>query len=419
MNVTVIDHIGQLVTNCADPNDPDAPIGATGELHVIDDAAVVASNGRIVWAGPRGSRPTPESLNVDGEPEIVDVGGRALLPGFVDSHSHVVFGGDRGLEFEARMAGRPYDGGGILDTVDATRQASGESLAVRTLTLIREARAQGTTTMEIKSGYGLAVRDELKLLNVAAQFTDEVTFLGGHVVPAEYRGGDGCLGDRDDYVRLVAGEMMDAVAKQGKARWADVFCEPHSPYAFDGDETRTMLGAASRHGLGLRVHGAQLGPGPGPRIAAELGAASVDHCTFLTDADLEALAAAGTVATYLPAVEFSTKQPYPDMSRAIKAGVSIAIASDCNPGTCFSDSIPFAIAIAVREMGLTIAQAVWAATAGGAKALRRNDVGVVRRGARADFAVVDAPDYAHIAYRAGVPITHALEVWEGAGHCMP
>jgi imidazolonepropionase len=335
-------------------------------------------------------------------------------------------------------------------------------LADRALALLREARAQGTTTMEIKSGYGLDVPNEAKLLRVAARFTPETTFLGGHAVPEEYRpaqAGDDArsggsaphFGDRDDYVRLVCGPMLDAVVREGNSRWSDVFCEPHSPYAFDGDETRAMLTAAKQRGLGIRVHGAQLGPGPGARIACELGAASVDHCTFLTDDDLDALAATwlgkqpgawpeasaaasseaspepqsaasalerqyGTVATYLPAVEFSTKQPYPDMRRAIAAGVPIAIASDCNPGTCFSDSMPFATAIAVREMGLTIAQAVWAATAGGALALRRSDIGVIRTGAKADFALVDAPSYAHIAYRPGVPITHALDL---GGHDRP
>lgn len=419
MSIAIIDHIGQLVTNCAEPNDPDAPISGTGELHVIENASVVTSDGRIVWAGPRASRPPLEWSDLDGQPEVVDVEGRAVLPGFVDSHSHLVFSGDRGAEFEARMAGQPYDGGGILATVEATRQADVNSLAAHTLRLVREARAQGTTTMEIKSGYGLDVSDELKLLEVAAQFTSETTFLGGHAVPAEYRPGVDALGDRDDYVRLVAGPMTDAVAKQGKAKWADVFCEPHSPHAFDGDETRVMLEAAADKGLGLRVHGAQLGTGPGPQLAAGLHAASVDHCTFLTDDDLDALAGAGTVATYLPAVEFSTRQPYPDVRRAIAAGVTIAIASDCNPGTCFSGSIPFAIAIAVREMGLTVAQAVWAATAGGAKALRRDDIGVVRRGARADFAVVAAPEYAHIAYRAGVPITQALDIWSRRSSRLP
>lgn len=430
---TIIDHIGELVTNCADPNDAAAPATAIGDLAAIHDAAVVVRSGRIAWAGPRdGVKAAIDGLDAghDGAPRVIDLGGRALIPGFVDSHSHLVFGGDRGDEFEARMSGQPYDGGGIMRTVRATRAAGTAWLADRTARLVAEARAQGTTTMEIKTGYGLDAATEARLARVAALFTPEVTFLGGHAVPSEYRGGDGTddgatLGGRDDYVRLVCGPMLDAVAATGAAKWVDVFCEPHSPYAFDGDETRAMIAAGVKAGLTPRLHGAQLGEGPGPAIAVEFDAASVDHCTFLTDDDLDALAASwnpgataaatgepahGTVATFLPAVEFSTRQPYPDMRRAIDAGARVAIATDCNPGTCFSDSIPFAIAIAVREMGLTPAEAVWAATAGGALALRRDDIGVVRVGARADLAVIDAPSHAHIAYRAGVPLTHALEL---------
>ncbi|MCH3975426.1 MAG: amidohydrolase family protein [Bifidobacterium tibiigranuli] len=500
-NITIITGISQLVTNCVEPLNANAPMTPVGQLGMIEQAAVVVRGEIIEWVGREQDLPTEyrypcrhravtqfgngsreqieaaeankqaeaidEATNeATAEPRHIDLAGRALLPGFVDSHSHLVFGGDRGDEFEARMGGQQYDGGGILRTVRATRAASEDMLADRALALLREARAQGTTTMEIKSGYGLDVSNEAKLLRVAARFTPETTFLGGHAVPEEYRpvqAGDDArsgssvphFGDRDDYVHLVCGPMLDAVVREGNARWSDVFCEPHSPYAFDGDETCAMLTAAKQRGLGIRVHGAQLGPGPGARIACELGAASVDHCTFLTDDDLDALAATwlgkqpgawaemsaetssaassaasskmqpaasalerqyGTVATYLPAVEFSTKQPYPDMRRAIAAGVPIAIASDCNPGTCFSDSMPFAFAIAVREMGLTIAQAVWAATAGGALALRRSDIGVIRIGAKADFALVDAPSYAHIAYRPGVPITHALDL---GGHDRP
>lgn len=422
----VLTGIAQLVTNCADPTDPAAPMTPVGDLGTIEDAVLVVGDGRIIWAGERVKLPEEYRTGA----RHIDLGGRTVIPGFVDSHSHLAFAGDRGDEFESRMAGLKYDGGGILRTVNATRAASEDELRANLRRLMAEARSQGTTTMEIKSGYGLDIPNETKLLRVAAEFTEETTFLGGHAVPEEYRGSGG-LGDRDDYVRLVCGPMLDAVIADGHAKWSDVFCEPHSPYAFDGDETRAMLSAAKRRGLALHVHGSQLGPGPGPRIACELGAASVDHCTFLTDDDLDALAGTwpsdlsggfvveggsdsgvtmlGTVATFLPAVEFSTKQPYPDMRRAIDAGVPVAIASDCNPGTCFSDSMPFAVAIAVREMGLTIPQAIWAATAGGALALRRSDVGVIRRGAKADLAVVDAPSYAHIVYRPGVPLTRAFD----------
>jgi imidazolonepropionase len=265
-------------------------------------------------------------------------------------------------------------------------------------------RRQGTTTIEIKSGYGLSVRDEARSLAVAGQFTDETTFLGAHVVPAEYSG------DRVAYLELVTGPMLEAARPH--ARWVDVFCEPHSAHAFTEDEARVVLTAGREAGLGLRVHGNQLGHGPGVQLAVELGAASVDHCTYLSDADVAALADAAdtTVATLLPGVEFSTRSPYPDAAALLRAGVSIALATDCNPGTCYSSSMPFVIALAVREMGLTPGQAVYAATAGSAKSLRRTDIGRIEVGAKADLTVLDAPSYVHLSYRAGVPIAHALDL---------
>jgi len=264
-------------------------------------------------------------------------------------------------------------------------------------------RRQGTTTVEIKSGYGLNVHDEARSLRIAAEFTSETTFLGAHVVPPEF------ADRRDEYVRLITGEMLAACTAH--ARWIDVFCEPHSTHAFTEDEARAVLSAGRDAGLGLRVHGNQLGHGPGVRLAVELGAASVDHCTFLSGADVEQLVAASdtTVATLLPGVEFSTRSPYPDARRLVDAGASIALATDCNPGTCYSSSIPFMLALAVREMGLTPAEALLAATAGSAKALRRNDIGVLRAGNSADLTVLDAPSYLHLFYRAGVPIARVLE----------
>jgi imidazolonepropionase len=234
--------------------------------------------------------------------------------------------------------------------------------------------------------------------------TPETTFLGAHVVPAEH------AGDRSGYLDLVVGPMLTAAIPY--ARWIDVFCEPHSPHAFDEDEARRVLNAGAAAGLGLRVHGNQLGPGPGVRLAVELEAASVDHCTHLTQADVDALvdAAGTTVATLLPGVEFSTRSPYPDAGRLAAAGVSLALATDCNPGTCYSSSMPFVIALAVREMGLSPGQALFGATAGAAQALRRTDVGRIVVGARADLAVLDAPSHLHLAYRPGVPIASALEI---------
>jgi imidazolonepropionase len=327
-----------------------------------------------------------------------DLGGRAVLPGFVDSHSHLVFAGDRSAEFVARMAGTPYDGGGIASTVRATRAASDDELSGLVRARIAELRAQGTTTVEIKSGYGLTIADEVRLLALATEVTSETTFLGAHVVPAGAA--------RDEYVSLVRGDMLSACAPF--AKWVDVFCEPASPHAFDEDEARAVLTAGAAAGLGLRVHGNQLALGPGVALAVELGAASVDHCTYLSPSDVEALAGGSTVATLLPGVEFSTRSPYPDARALIDAGVTVALATDCNPGTCFSSSMPFVIALAVRQMGMTPAEAVWAATAGGAAALRRDDIGVLRVGARADLAVLDAPSHVHLAYRPGVPIARSL-----------
>src|SRR5690606_36937749 len=323
----------------------------------------------------------------------------AVIPGFVDSHTHLVFGGDRAEEFAARMAGRPYAAGGIRTTVAATRAASDDQLRARLAGFVAELHRQGTTTFEVKTGYGLTVRDEERAARLAAEVTPEVTFLGAHVVPAEYADA------RDEYIDLVCGPMLDACAPFW--RWIDVFCETG---AFTPAESRRILAAGVGKGRRPRVHGNQLGPGEGVRIAVEVQAASVDHCTYLDDDDIAALAGSDTVATLLPGVEFSTRQPYPDARRLLDAGVTVALATDCNPGTCYSSSMPLMIALAVREMGMTPAEAVRAATLGGVRALRRDDIGVVRAGARADLAVLDAPSYLHLPYRVGVPIARTLVV---------
>jgi imidazolonepropionase len=387
MASTVVTGIGELVT--CDGSTPDL-------LGVRAGAAVVVEDGYAAWLGPASRAPAADLQ--------VDVGGRAVLPGFVDSHAHLVFSGDRGEEFAARMAGERYDGGGIGVSVAATRAASDEQLRTLLAARIAEMRAQGTTTVEVKSGYGLTVHDEARALRIARELTAETTFLGAHVVPAEYSG------DRAAYVELVTGPMLEAARPH--ARWVDVFCEPHSAHAFTEDEARTVLTAGRQAGLGLRVHGNQLGHGPGVQLAVELGAASVDHCTYLSDADVTALsdAADTTVATLLPGVEFSTRSPYPDAAALLRAGVSVALATDCNPGTCYSSSMPFVIALAVREMGLTPGQAVYAATAGSAKSLRRTDIGRIEIGAKADLTVLDAPSHVHLSYRAGVPIARALDL---------
>ncbi len=377
MTSTVLTNIGELVTN-----DPDA----ADLLGIIEHAALVVDGGHVAWIGPADRAPEAD--------ELVDVGGRAVLPGFVDSHSHLVFAGDRAQEFAARMAGESYAAGGIRTTVAATRAATDEVLTSHVARLVAEMRRQGTTTLEIKSGYGLTVYDEARGLAVARQFTDETTFLGAHVVPAD--------SDPAAYVDLVTGPMLEAAAPH--ARWIDVFCERG---AFDGDQARRILEAGAAAGLQGRLHANQLGPGPGVRLAAELGLLAVDHCTYLEDADVDALRDSGTIATLLPGVEFSTRQPYPDARRLIDAGVKVAIASDCNPGSCFTSSLPLCIALAVREMGMTPAEAVHAATYRGAQALGLDDVGALVPGRRADLMVLDAPTHVHLAYRPGVPLVTA------------
>ncbi|HET9073519.1 MAG TPA: imidazolonepropionase [Solirubrobacteraceae bacterium] len=381
----LVDHIGCLVTN--DPSLGSGPLG------VIRDAAIVFADGVVAWAGPRAA--TPEGAAV----ERLDAGGRALIPGFVDSHAHLVFAGDRAEEFAARMAGRVYEAGGIQTTVAATRAASSAELGENVARLIAEARRSGTTTIECKSGYGLSVEHERRSLEIAAAHTEEVTFLGGHVVAPEYRD------DPDGYVALVAGEMLEACARY--ARWIDVFCERG---AFDAEQSRTILSAGAQRGLGVRVHANQLRHGPGVQLAVELGAASADHCSHLDGADISALADSRTVATLLPVAEFSTRAPYPDARRLLDAGVTVALAGDCNPGTAYSTNIPLAIALAVREMGMTVDEALWSATAGGAAALRRTDVGHLGIGARADATLLEAPSHLHLAYRPGVPLVTA--VWK-------
>ncbi|MCX4731664.1 imidazolonepropionase [Streptomyces sp. NBC_01363] len=382
MTTTAITNIASLVTN--DPSlRADSPLGS------IQDAAVVIEGDRVVWTGESSKAPATDNA--------VDAGGRAMIPGFVDSHSHLLFAGDRTEEFNARMSGRAYSAGGIRTTVAATRAATDEELAANVARYLAEALRQGTTTFETKSGYGLTVEDEARALRIAAQHTEEVTYLGAHIVSPDY------ADDPAGYVDLVTGAMLDACAPY--ARWIDVFCEKG---AFDGDQARAILTAGMAKGLHPRVHANQLGHGPGVQLAVELDAASADHCTHLTDADVDALAQGSTVATLLPGAEFSTRATWPDARRILDAGATVALSTDCNPGSSFTSSMPFCIALAVRDMGMTPDEALWSATAGGAAALRRTDIGRIAPGARADLVLLDAPSHVHLAYRPGVPLVHAV-----------
>jgi len=383
---TAITGIGELTTN--DPG-----------LGLVRDAVVVLQGDRIVWVGHAPVAPAADS--------VVDVGGRAVLPGWVDSHTHLVVAGDRTAEFEARMAGEPYRAGGIATTVEATRAATDDDLETTLVRHVGEAVRQGTTYLETKTGYGLTVADEVRAARIAARHADEVTYLGAHLVPPG--------ADEESYVDLVCGDMLEAVAPH--AGWADVFCERG---AFDETQAERIVRAARARGLGVRVHGNQLGHGPGVQVAVRNGAASVDHCTYLSDEDVEALAGSDTVATLLPACDLSTRQPPAPARRLLDAGATVALASNANPGSSYTTSMAFCVATAVLQMGMTVREAVWAATAGGARALRRHPadaragqtgdgaVGVVRAGARADLHVLDAPSATHLAYRPGVPLTWAV-----------
>ncbi len=381
MTSELLTGIGELTTN-----DPERD----GLLGRLSDAAVVIEDDTIAWVGPRVEAPAADRRT--------DLGGRAVLPGWVDSHTHLIFAGDRSAEFESRMAGRAYAAGGIRTTVQATTAATDDDLRSALAARRDTARAHGTTWMEIKTGYGLDIEQEARLARLAAEESEDVTFLGAHVVP---------LGaDPDDYVALVTGAMLDAVRPH--VRWIDVFCERG---AFDPDQSRTVLEAGRAAGLGLRVHGNQLGEGAGVRLAVELGAASVDHCNHLSADDIEALAASNTVATLLPACDLSTREPFPPARELLSAGATIALASNGNPGTSNTTSIAFCVATAVLQMRLTVEEAVWAATAGGARALRREkSIGAIIPGYRADLHAIDAPSVAHFAYRPGMELTSA--VWE-------
>ena len=383
MTTTVITGIGELVTN-------EPSMGDGSPLGILHDAALVIEDGRVAWVGPS-SHAEPAA------DELLDAGGRAVVPGFVDSHTHLVFAGERSSEFAARMAGEAYKAGGIASTVAATRAATDEALRAGAVARVREMRSLGTTTLEAKSGYGLTVTDERRLLEISGEHTRETTFLGAHVVAPEY------ADDPDAYVDLVCGEMLAACAPF--AKWIDVFCDVG---AFDEARTRRVLDAGTAHGLVPRLHGNQLAPGPGARLAVEYGAASVDHANHLTSADIDALAASDTVVTLLPASDFCTRTPYANARALLDAGCRIAMATDCNPGTSYVTSMPLCIALAVRELHLTPAEALLGATLGGALALRRNDIGRLAVGASADLAMLDAPTHLHLAYRPGTPLIAAL-----------
>ena len=388
MTSTLVTHVGELTTN-------DPTLGDATPLGRLTAAAFVVEDGRVAWVGPASAAPECDTR--------LDVAGAAVVPGFVDSHTHLVFAGERSDEFEARLAGRPYDGGGIARTVAATRAAGRDELREGVAARVRALRAGGVTTLEVKSGYELTTEGEARDLELAREVTEQVTWLGAHALPPEF------AHDRAGYLALLTGPMLERCAPL--ARWADVFCDVG---AFDLDEARAVLEAARSKGLGLRLHANQIAHGGAVRLAVELGAASADHLTHLDEGDVEALADSSTVATLLPGAEFCTRSHYAPARRLLDAGATVALSTDCNPGTSYVTSMALVIALAVREMGLTCDEALWAATRGGARALRLDDVGHLGVGARADFLVLDAPRAAHLAYRPGADLvtTHVATVPE-------
>ena len=383
MSQTVVKNISLLVTN-------NPTLGKT-ELGLIENAALLIENGKVAWVGAGESAPSAE--------KTIDAQGKAVIPGFVDSHNHLIFAKDRAGEFSARMKGQAYSAGGIATTVAATRSASDDDLLANATHLVHEGLQSGTTTVEIKSGYGLTTIDELRSLKIAKQLTDETTFLGAHVVPSEYKG------KADEYVELICEQMIAQVKPY--AKWIDVFCDKG---AFTTEQARKILLAGKAAGLRPRLHANQLEQGDGIALGVEVGAASVDHISHFNNGDIELLKKSKTVATFLPAAEFSTRSNYPDARRMMEAGVTVALASDCNPGSSYTTNMPFVIALAVRDMFFTPEQAIWSATKGGALALQRDDVGHLSVGSRADFVILKESSYIHLAYRPGVNLIG--QVWQ-------
>ncbi len=385
MGDLVVANIGELVTN-----DP----ARDGVLGILTDVSIVLRDGRVAWIGvdedmPDEHRPIP----------VFDARGNAVIPGFVDAHTHAVFAGDRAHEHAMRLRGASYAeilqaGGGIYSTVRATRDASMRDLVVSAHARLERMLAAGTTTIEIKTGYGLDIESELKMLDVIDALASSLpidivkTFLGAHVVAPEY------ADDRQGYVDLVSGPMLDAVV--GRVSFVDVFCDD---VAFSVAETEQIVSAAGRAGLGVRLHVDQTSHSGGSALAARLGATAADHLDHATAEDLDAIARAGTVAVLLPSVSLMMREPYPDARRFTDAGIAVAIATDCNPGTSNVETMPFVVALAATSCNMTPAQAVWSATAGGAAALGLDDRGVLTEGMVGDLLLLDAPSHEHLAYR--------------------
>jgi imidazolonepropionase len=395
-----------LVVTCAGPA-PRAGAGQ-GTIAAVPRASVAGWRGRIVAVGPADM--VARTVRLEAGARVIEARGRTVLPGFVDPHTHVVYAGDRRDELARRLAGASYaeiaaGGGGIVRTVAATRAASVDELVAGARPRLADALAQGTTTCEVKSGYGLETAAELRMLRairvLAASQPVELspTFMGAHEVPVEYRN------RRDAYLDLVVDEMLPAVAAEGLAEWNDVFCEAG---VFTPEESRRVLEAGRRHGLAPRIHADELGPSGGSLVAAAVGATSADHLIFTGPAEADAMARAGVVATLLPAAAFFLKLGrYAPARLFVERGVPVALATDMNPGGGFTPSMPFVIALACFGMGLTLEEAIVGATANAAAALGRHDrVGSLEAGKQLDAVLLDGPIADLV--RIGAPVIRAV-----------
>ncbi len=393
----VIRNAAQVVT----PSGDRARRGAAmRELLVLPDGALVLDDDRIAWVGPTSDLPP-----VSPDAQILDAAGKVVLPGLVDSHTHLIFAGDRADEFERRLQGATYQeiaatGGGINATVRRVRSSTKEELKALARPRLRRLLGFGVTTVEVKSGYGLTTADEVKSLEAVADLNAEgpwelvPTFLGAHAVPPEYRN------DREGYLRLVGDEMLPEVARARLAEFCDVFCEEG---VFSVAESEWLLARARAVGLRLKVHADELTPLGGAELAARRGATSADHLLCVTDAGIDALAASGTIAILLPGTAFYLGVPYAPARRLLERGAAVALASDCNPGTCPSENLPLVGAMACVQMKMLPAEVVTALTLNAAAALGRADrVGSLEPGKQADLILCDVPDYRHLFSHFGV-----------------
>jgi imidazolonepropionase len=399
----VLRHAAQLVgvTRPGELRKTGKPMGDPG---IITDGAVVIDGDRIAWLGP-----TADLLDLPAEAEVIDLSGKVVVPGFVDSHTHLVFAGDRLDEWEQRLRGASYQeiaaaGGGIMSTVRAVRQSSREQLKALARSRLQRLLSFGVTTVEVKSGYGLTPADEIKCLEAIAELNAEgpvelvPTFLGAHVVPAEH------AGDRGIYLDQLCDDMLPEVARCGLAEFCDVFCETG---VFSLEESERILRRAAGLGMKLKVHADELTPLGGANLAVRLGAVSADHLLCVSEAGIDALAASGTVATLLPGTAFFLGMPAAPARKLIERGATVALASDCNPGTCPTENLPLVGSMACVSMGMLPGEALTALTLNAAAALGRSEqVGSLAVGKQADLVVYDVTDYRELFYHFGV-----CQVW--------